>query len=316
MSDERLEQIKQDICQTFDVKDLGKLHHFLGMKIVQNDATGDVWMGQPAYIERVLKKYGMQDAKSVSTPVDLGTKLAKFADGDEIFDHSVYQSAIGSLLYLSTGTRPDIAFAVSNVAKFSSNPGTKHWKAVKRILRYLKGTAGLGLLYLATNTDELHGYSDSDWAGDLDDRKSTSGYLFRLSGAPISWRSRKQTSVALSTAEAEYVSLSSATQEVMWLRRLTSELKNGPTKATVLYEDNQSAIAMTRKAQFHGRAKHIAIRHHFVREKVSEGVVELKYCPTDRMIADMLTKGLSCAVFERLRNEAGIIPLPVSFSIK
>ena len=315
-SDERLEQIKQDICQTFDVKDLGKLHHFLGMKIVQNDATGDVWMGQPAYIERVLKKYGMQNAKSVSTPVDLGTKLAKFADGDQIFDHSVYQSAVGSLLYLSTGTRPDIAFAVSNVAKFSSNPGTKHWKAVKRILRYLKGTAGLGLLYLATNTDELHGYSDSDWAGDLDDRKSTSGYLFRLSGAPISWRSRKQTSVALSTAEAEYVSLSSATQEVMWLRRLTSELKNGPTKATVLYEDNQSAIAMTRNAQFHGRAKHIAIRNHFVREKVSEGVVELKYCPTDRMIADMLTKGLSCAVFERLRNEAGIVPLPVSFSIK
>jgi len=223
-------------------------------------------MGQPAYVERVLKKYGMQDARSVSTPVDLGTKLTNFADGDEIFYHSVYQSAVGSLLYLLTGMRPNIAFAVSNVAKFSSNPTSKHWKAVKRILRYLKGTAGLGLLYLASNTDELHGYSDSDWAGDLDDRKSISGYLFRLSGAPISWRSTKQTSVALSTAEAEYVSPSSATQEVMWLQRLTSELKNEPTKATVLYEDNQSAIAMARNTQFHGRTKHIAIRHHFIRE--------------------------------------------------
>ena len=315
-SEERLRRIKHDICQKFDVKDLGKLHHFLGMKIIQDDATGDVWIGQTAYADKVLKEYGMQDAKNVGTPVDVGAKLTKATEGDENFDQSIYQSAVGCLLYLSTRTRPDISFAVSNVAKYSSNPTVKHWTAIKRILRYLKATTSFGLLYLASETEELHGYSDSDWAGDLDDRKSTSGYLFKLSGGPISWRSKKQTSVALSTAEAEYVALSSATQEVMWLRQLISELRSAPTKATVLYEDNQSAIAMARNAQFHGRAKHIALRHHFVREKVNEGLVELKYCPTERMVADMLTKGLPRAVFEKLREDTGIVPLPVRFSIK
>lgn len=169
---------------------------------------------------------------------------------------------------------------------------------------------------MASDTNELHGYSDSDWVGDLDDRKSTSGYLSKLSVVPISWRSKKQISVALSTAEAEYIALSSATQEVMWLRQLTSELRNEPTGATVLYENNQSTIAMARNAQFHRRAKHIDIGHHFVQEKVNEQVVELKYCSTTKLIADMLTKGLSYAVFEKVRNEAGIVPLPVQFLIK
>ena len=205
------------------MKDLGKLHHFLGIRVVQDDNT--VWLGQPLYVEKVLTRFGMQDANPISTPVDPSTKLAKAAESDEKF---VYQSAVGCSLYLSTGTRPDIAFAVGNVAKFSSDPTRKHWTAVKRILRYLKGTEGYGLLYSASDQEDLHGFSDSDWAGDLEDRKSTSGYLFKLSGAPISWRSKKQTSVALFTAEAKYVALSSATQEVVWLRQLTTDLRNGP----------------------------------------------------------------------------------------
>ena len=138
----------------------------------------------------------------------------------------------------------------------------KHWTAVKRILRYLKGTTVHGLLYSSRNTDDLHGYCDSDWAGDLDDRKSTSGYLFLLSGAPISWRSKKWSTVALSTAE-----------EAMWLRQLISELKFDQSDATVLYEDNQAAICMTRNGQHNGRSKHIDIRCHFGREKVGEGAM-------------------------------------------
>ena len=306
-SDEQLVRIKKDICQKFAVKDLGKLHHFLGIRVVQDDNT--VWLGQPLYVEKVLTRFGMQDANPISTPVDPSTKLTKAAEGDEKFDQSVYQSAVGCLLYLSTGTRPDIAFAVGNVAKFSSDPTRKHWTAVKRILRYLKGTGEYGLLYSTSDQEDLHGFSDSDWAGDLEDRKSTSGYLFKLGGAPISWRSKKQTSVALSTAEAEYVALSSATQEVVWLRQLTTDLRNGPTGATVLYEDNKSAICMSKNAQFHGRAKHIDIRHHFIQEKVCDGTVELKYCPTC-MIADILTKGLSSVLFEKLRDKAGNVPEP------
>ncbi len=144
----------------------------------------------------------------------------------------------------------------------------------------------------------------------------TSGYLFKLSGAPISWRSKKPTSVALSTAEAEYIALSSATQEAMWLRQLVSELRNRQSKAIVLKEDNQAAIAMTKNLQFHGRSKHIAIKHNFVRAQISAGAIELEYCRTEDMIADILTKGPTCSTFEKLREMAGIVPLPIHLSNK
>ena len=239
---EEVEDFKRALGERFDVKDLGRLHHFLGMKIIQDDSSGDVWIGQPAYTERVLDKFGMKDAKSVPTPVDLGVKLVKSEDGEEKIDQGMYQFAVSSLLYLSIRTRPDITFAVSKVAKFCSDPTKHHWIAVKWILRYLKGTSDLGLLYTSgVDAKDCFGYSDSDWAGDLDDRKSTSGYIFMLCGAGISWRSKKQTSVASSTAEAEYIALSGAVQEAIWLRQLSSELSGGDVlmKATVIHEDNQ-----------------------------------------------------------------------------
>ena len=150
------------------MKNLGRLHYFLGMKIVQDGS--EVWMGQPAYVERVLEK---KDAKSVTAPVDSSMKLVKSVDGEEKVDQGMYQSVVGSLLYLSTGTRPEIMFAVSNVAKYCSDPTKHHWIAVKQILRHLKGTSDLGLVYTdGGDTKECFGYSDSDWAGDLNDRKS------------------------------------------------------------------------------------------------------------------------------------------------
>ena len=164
-----------------------------------------------------------------------------------------YQSAIGSLLYLSTRSRPDIAFAVGKAARYCSQPYNSHWSAVKRVLRYLKGTTYLGLLY---RPDELNltGYSDADWAGDTEDRKSTSGYVFMMSGSAVSWRSKKQSSVALSTAEAEYVALSCAAQEAMWLRQLFSNLLQDYklSEPTTIYEDNQSAICMAKNNQDSG----------------------------------------------------------------
>lgn len=313
-NEERIKEVKRALCMKFDVNDLGELHHFLGLKVVQDKVSGDVWIGQPAYVRKVLERFGMQDAKSVATPVDTSSKLVKTTEDDVLVDRSIYQSAVGSLLYLSTSTRPDIAFAVSNVAKFSANPTTRHWTGVKRILRYFKGTPDLGLHYTSSDVDDLIGYSDSDWAGNLDDRRSVSRYMFMLCGAPISWRSKKQTSVALSTAEAEYIALSSATQEAVWLRQLTSELRFEQTKPTVIYEDNQSAISLAQNPQFHGRMKHIDIRHHFVREKVTDGMIEIKYCRLNGMLADMLTKGLSRTVFETLRKSAGVVPVPTCFS--
>ena len=233
----------------------------------------------------------------------------KGAVEDTCVDQQLYQSAVGSLLYLSIATRPDITYAVSNVAKFCAKPTKEHWVAVKRIFRYLKGTQQYGLLYSKSDSSNCVGFSDADWGGDLDDRKSTSGYLFQVGGTAISWRSKKQTCVALSTAEAEYIALASAVQESLWLQQLVTDLKKEEVKSMVMYEDNQSAISMTKNPQFHGRAKHIDIKYHFVREQVGSGKLELKYCKTNDMIADMMTKGLSGEQFEKLRLMAGMAPM-------
>ena len=279
------------------------------MKIEQNELKGSVWIGQCAYTESLLNKLGMEDCKPVSTPVDISSKLAHATDEDDSIDQQRYQSAIGSLMYLSVSTRPDISYAVSSLARFSSKPTKEHWTALKRLLRYLKGTTKYGILYTKGGASKCIGFSDADWAGDINDRKSTSGYVFMLSGGAVSWSSKKQKCVALSTAEAEYVALSSAAQESIWLRQLITELGSPPEEPTLIFEDNQSAIAMTKNPQFHGRAKHIDIKHHFIREQVSQGNVKLEYCPTTEMTADILTKGLSRESFDKLREKSGVVEL-------
>ena len=279
------------------------------MKVIQDKESKSIWIGQPAYTENLLKRFGMQDSKPTSTPVDVNSKLQPATKQDETFNHTEYQSAVGSLMYLAVSTRPDIAYAVNNLARFNSNPQKVHWTAMKRVLRYLKGTINHGILYRQDGSDKCIGYSDADWAGDLSDRKSTSGYIFMLSGGAISWSSRKQKCVALSTAEAEYIALSGATQECIWLRQLEAELGSSSEGPTLIFEDNQSTIAMAKNPQFHGRAKHIDIRHHFVREKVALGTIKLEYCPTTDMTADMMTKGLNREQYCKLREKAGILEL-------
>ena len=152
----------------------------------------------------------------------------------------------------------------------------------------------------------IYGYTDADWAGDIDDSKFTSGYVFRIGNAAVSWRSKKQTNVALSTAEAEYMALSSAAQEAIGMRQLLFDLKNKPTKPTVLFEDNQSCICIAKNPQFHGRTKHIRIKYHFVRDQVKENNIEIKYCNTEDIVADMLTKGLNVEKFINFRNMLGL----------
>ena len=203
-SDKHIKGVKKALGDKFQVKDMGELHHFLGTKVLQNKQNGDVWIGQPAYVQKILRKFNMENAKAVDTPVDASSKLVKMNEDSESSDREQFQSAVGSLLYLSTISRPDITYAVSNVAKICANPAKEHWTAVKNIMRYLVGTVYLGFLYKKNELKSCVGFSDADWAGDLDDRKSTSGYIFQLSGAAISWRSKKQACVAL-TAEAEYI---------------------------------------------------------------------------------------------------------------
>ena len=280
-SNKKMDEVKKTLGKHFKMKDMGQLSYFLGVKVVQNKENGSIWIGQPCYTEEILKRFTMDQAKPMKTPVNACEKLNQATEDSETVDKNLYQSAVGSLLYLSTHTRPDIAFAVSNVAKFCSRPTKEHWTAVKRIMRYLKGTTSYGLLYCETNPKNCVGYSDADWGGDTDDYKSTSGYVFQFGGTAVSWKSKKQTSVALSTAEAEYIALSSATQEASLMRQLLVDLNCGPTTPTVICEENQSSICIAKNPLFHGRTKHIGIKYHFVHEQVKNKNVEIVYCPTE-----------------------------------
>ena len=298
-----MSEIKRQISERFEIKDLGVLKSFLGVqvKVMKNE----IFIGQSGYTRNILEKFEMSEAKPISTPVDISAKV-KQANSHPV-DAKLYQSAVGKLLYLSNWTRPDITFAVNSVAKFNNSPTEDHWIAVKRILRYLKGTTECGITYSTSDDNNPTGHCDADWAGDVGDRKSTSGYVFTLSGAPVSWRSKKQQCVALSSAEAEYIALSSAAQEAVWLRLLMEDLDGKTETPMTLFDDSQSAIAMTKNPQFHGRAKHIEIKYHFIREHVEKGTVKLLYCPTDDMLADILTKGLGKEKHLKFKERMNIV---------
>lgn len=304
-SAESMTNLKDTLKKHYKMKDMGELSYILGISVVQDKAKNHVVLHQRQYIENILQKYGMYSANPVGTPADTNVKLRKSDDVSQPVNPSMYQSMVGSLLYAAMATRPDIAQAVSVVSRFNANPNTTHLTAVKRILRYLKGTLNLGLKYQRTETGTLIGYSDADWAGDQDDRRSTTGNIFLLAGGAVSWLSKKQATVALSTAEAEYIALSQAAQEGVWLRRLLTEL-GMETTATVILEDNQGAIAIAKNPVDHARTKHIDIRYHYIRECVQNGQIQLKYCCTENMKADILTKPLPRQRFEYLREKIGL----------
>ena len=241
----------------------------------------------------------------MGTPTDNSVSLSTESNTASV-DKEMYQSCVGSLLYLSTWSRPDITYAVNKVSQYCANPFTEHWTAVKRILRYLKGTINYGLVFTKSESDQCIGYSDADWAGDINNRKSTSGYLFKIGSNTVSWRSKKQSCVALSTAEAEYMALSSAAQEAVWLQELIGDINDRPASPVEIFEDNQAAINIAKHPQFHGRTKHISIKFHYVRELVNENKIIIKYCPTEKMIADILTKGLAKDKFIKCRNMTGV----------
>lgn len=228
------------------------------------------------------------------------------------FDNpSLYRAAVGSLMYASTGTRPDIAFAVRALSQFASNPGPEHWTAVKRVFRYLRGTLDHAITYEAQDDDTVvvNGFSDADWAQDPMDRRSISGNVFHLAGGAISWASKKQPTVALSSMEAEYMAASVATQQTIWLRNLFTELNFQQHESSTLFLDNRSAIHLASDPQFHNRSKHIDIRHHFVRERQDDGTINIVWIPTEEMAADILTKSLPRPKFEKLRFMLGMTPV-------
>ena len=293
-------EIKEKLAKDLQITDLGPLSYFLGMHVQQHNEG--LTLSQHKYTKEILEAFRMSDCKPVATPMDVGCHLLKRKEDEPKCEQDVYRKAVGSLQYLCN-TRPDICQAVGVVSRFCGDPSEDHWGAVKRILRYVKGTIDFGIQFKHGNNLRLLGYADADWAGDLQDRKSTSGYVFFLNGAPVSYCSKKQLSVALSTAEAEYMAASLAAQETMWLRCLLQEMGVEQEGATTLLQDNQGAIAIAKNPELHSRTKHIDIRYHFIRECVESKVIKEEYCATQDMVADILTKPLGGQVFSRLRSK-------------
>ena len=275
--------------------------------IVCEMSEGQICINQRPYIDNLVRRFGLSEACGVSTPADACVKLVADDGVSRPADPKLYQQIVGSLQYAAGGTRPDIAYAVSTIAKFCHQPTELHMTAAKRVLRYLKQTRDPNLTYVKDSPKAIIGYSDADWAGDVQDRRSSSGNVFLLGGGAITWSSRKQSSVALSTVEAEYMALSVATQEAVWLRQLQEELDVTEAGPTLIYEDNQVAISMAKNPVFHKRTKHVQIRYHFVREAVEQGTITLEYCRTDNMLADSFTKALARDQFEKLRAGIGLL---------
>jgi len=259
---------------------------------------------QEGYAKEVLKKFKMDDANPVSTPMECGIKLSKHEEGETV-DPSLFKSLVGSLRYL-TCTRPDILYAVGVVSRYMEHPTTTHLKAAKRILRYIKGTTNLGLYYSVSNDYKLVGYCDSDWGGDADDRKSTSGFVFYIGNTAFTWMSKKQPIVTLSTCEAEYVAATSCVCHAIWLRNLLKELNLPQKEPTKILVDNKSAIALAKNPVFHDRSKHIDTRYHYIRECVSNNNVKLDYVKTHDQVADIFTKPLKREHFVKLRYLLGV----------
>ena len=288
-------EYKEKLNECYALTDLGPVHWLLGIKISRDRDKRTISLSQKTYIDSILNRFALADAKAYATPIVPGVTYSRSDSSasktEEASMKAVpYREAIGSLMYASVATRPDISFAVATLSRFLDNPGRAHWEAVKRIFRYLSGTRDLELTYGVERHDML-GFTDADGAMQ-EHRHAISGNVFLIDGGAISWSSRKQELITLSTAEAEYVAATHAAKEAIWLRRLIFELFPTLKTPTLLYCDNQAALRLATDDNYHARTKHIDIRYHFIRQVVASDALRLVYCPTDDMTADILTKGL------------------------
>ena len=242
--------------------------------------------------------------KSMATPMVSNLKKLHETACTYSVDSTKYRQRIGSLLYL-VHTRPDICFAVSTLSQFMTNPRHVHWVAAKHVVRYLRGTIDYGLRYTSARGETLSSYIDSNWASSAVDRKSTSGYCFSMGSTMISWYSRKQSSVALSTAEAEYIVAGDVGKEAIWLRKLLASLFGDVLETTVIQCDNQSCVKLSENLVFHDKSKHIEMRYHYLRDTVQKGAICLQYVPTEQ-IADIFTKPLTAVKFVYFRDKLGM----------
>lgn len=295
-SKEAIKHVKSSLKREFDMKDLGNSRKILGIDIDRYRSKRTLSISQDNYCNKVLNKFNMENSKVVSVPLaqhfKLSTENSPKEDEHDHFRYMAnipYSQVVGSLMYLMVSTRPDLSYVASLVSRYMTNPGKRHWEATKWILRYLKGSKSVNLTYCKRDDypTKIYGYVDSDYAGDLDKRRSLSGYIFFFNGNAISWKAKLQSVVALSES----------IKEGLWLKGLLSSfgIEQGSIK---IYCDNQSAIHLSKNQQFHNRTKHIDIKHHFVRDQIEKGYIEILKVHTSLNAADMLTKFVPKKKFE------------------
>jgi hypothetical protein len=295
---------KEEMTSVFQMSDLGLLRYYLGIEVKQ--CADGIMLSQGVYVVKILEKVGMTKCNSRQTPMESRLKLSKNSN-ESLVDATTYRSIIGSLHYL-VNTHPDIAFAVGYVSRFLAEQPEDHMVVMKHILRYIAGTVDWGLhLKKGNGRVVLLGFSDSDFADDVDSRKSTTGVLFFLNQSPISWQSTEKNIVAQSSCEVEYVAAANATCQALWLHRVLGELEGLEPVVPSLKVDNCSAVALICNPVLSGRSKHIEVKYHLLRESAEQGQIEVGEVRTDDQLGDILTKALRRLKFQEMRSRIGMI---------
>ena len=307
---ELMEEVKTGLKKEFKISDMGEIHWILGFAVKRDRENRTISLSQASYIRSILQRYGFDVLKPVSNPMNPNAKLSsadapKTAQDFAFMSTKPYRETVGSANYASLGTRFDLTHVVGILSRYLENPGPAHWGAVKWAFAYLNGSVDLELTY-GREVQELTGYTDADGSVN-EDRKAISGYAFLINGGAVSWSSKKQEIISLSTTEAEYVAATHATKEALWLRNFIGQVFGDVLDPTTLYCDNQSAIALAKDHQYHARTKHIDIRFHFVRWAIDEGKLKMTYCPTGEMLADAFTKALPSTKVKHFASAMGLV---------
>jgi len=309
--DEEIKERKDEIGKVWDIKDVGETEYFLGMRVQQDLKSGTIRLTQRPYWEHVLARFHMDKITPRNTPLPIGiildTNMSPKTDSEKKeMDDKPYRSILGSVMWGQLATRPDLSFSISLLARFQANPGIEHWKALIHVVGYIKNTLDYGLTYSRDSDISPTAFVDADYGGCKDTRRSTSGYVFTMAGGAVTWSSKRQATVALSTVEAEYVAMSRCAQQMCWIHSWLDEVKVKYSLPGLIKGDNHGAIALTKNTKDHGKVKHIDIRHHYIRELIYSGAIILEQVPSADNLADLFTKPLPRDHHQRLLTALNI----------
>ena len=308
---ENIDTLFKELSKTIDIKDMGPIRNFLGIEISRDRKRRAIGYHQRAYTNKILLKFGYKakNKAKIKSPIPQGAKIEIFEGKATDKDIKDFQRQIGNLIYLMDKTRPDLAYPVGYLARYMANPSPQHFKLIKGVWEYLENVSELGLEH-HSDPSSIYGYYDSDWGGDIGTRRSTTGYIFLFRGSPLSWNSKLQRTVALSSSEAEYMALKEAIKEQQYIKAILKEISALyspiPIECLEIFTDSNSAIELAKNLIYHSRTKHVNIRYHYVRENVQNNTTKLSWIPTEGQLADALTKAISNDKWQRFIEDIGL----------